>query len=287
MHNRGKSYAILAGAVLAISSPLSAAPLFTANFDSTDPLSIRNYAGGTHEQANVYTTIDGLDVRIPSGFGVDVVSVSDGNNALRLVDNSSSGNQNFYARYQVPDAADAISTTGTGNNIITGSFEYTRLTLPSGTAGSFRFFINQAEDVQNVQTAYLRINGGQIQYANGTGGTSTVPAPDDGGVTIDYDITYKIHITVDLSSDSQDVWKFSVADTEDSVLWASDWMNTRSANILPSAFVFNGGVNGTPTSASPYAQIDNIQFSVVPEPAGALVAGLGLMGLVARRRRTM
>ncbi len=46
------------------------------------------------------------------------------------------------------------------------------------------------------------------------------------------------------------------------------------------------GVTSVTVSGSDDPGLDNVSVTAVPEPSSAIIAGLGLLGLAARRRRT-
>ncbi|HSI07254.1 MAG: hypothetical protein ACAH89_15420 [Rariglobus sp.] len=212
-----------------------------------------------------------------------VTTVSGANNALTFVDNSSGSVPIAYS------SLSGLSTNGTGNNSLTGSFDF-RIINTGGTVGTLVFAVNSGTNtstsgvVSSVQILFAGLNV-QVQSAAGVSGTLA---------TLSYATDYRLGLVADYSSTTQDSYSFTITDLGTSgIVYSSGVINTRAANAGFGTILFNGAGNAGGGNANPYFQLDNLNFtaqniSAIPEPATAAVfaaaGALLLAGLRVRNR---
>lgn len=224
-----------------------------------------------------------VNYRLGSQQTLSIVDKAGGDYALRLTDNNS-----VVVDSTIAHNFTGVSTTAIGENIITGSFEYTPLVLGSGNRGDFVFGIattGQSSPSGATTAVQMTVNGNLgIVYING--GTAVTAAP-----TLTAGTTYRINVTANFGGATQDTWGFSVvnASTEAS-LFSISGLNTRAANITPGSIFLATGLNPGRISADPHVQLDNINFvasSAIPEPGSlaAMLGGAALLFVGSRRRR--
>jgi len=253
-------------AALAAGSAASADVLVQANFDG---VSTGQYTTGQ--------TVDGLAVTGDStSLLMDVVDLGSGNHAVKFTDNAASG------LLGLTKSITGISTTGTGNNYITGGFDFVVFSGAS-TSSQMNFSIGQSGTTPastSTQQANLRLRAsGQVYYINSAGSQTSL------ATNLTLDRAYHVDITVNLSSDTQDIWSFTITDLTTQTVFASlSDISTRWQNGTPDRIFFDGNYGLSATSANPFIQMDNINFSVIPEPAtmGLLAVG-GVLALLRRR----
>jgi len=262
--------------------------LFSQNFDTLGATSpITNSTGTTSTQiSNVNSTLGSgtglFNYRLGSQQTLSIADKTGGNYALRLTDNNTTANDSTISRNFT-----GVSTTGTGANIISGSFDYTPLTLSTGSRGDLVFSIattGQSTPSGGTSAVQLTFSGGLgIIYNNGSSAITAVP-------TLSIGVTYRINITADFSSDTQDTWGFNIINTSNSTeLLSVIGISTRAANITPGSIFLAAGLNPGRISSDPHVELDNINFvstSAIPEPGTyALILGAGSLMAVALRRR--
>lgn len=253
-------------AALAMGSAASADVLVQANFDG---VSTGQYITGQ--------TVDGLTVSGDStSLFMDVVDLGSGNHAVKFTDNAASG------LLGLTKSLTGISTTGTGNNHISGGFDFVVLS-GAHTSSQMNFSIGQSGSAPastSTQQANLRLRAnGQVYYINSAGSAVSL------STNLTLNRAYHVDVTVELSSDTQDTWSFTITDLTTHTVFASESnINTKWQNGTPDRIFFDGNYGLSATSANPFIQMDNINFSVVPEPAtmGLLAVG-GVLSLLRRR----
>lgn len=274
---------------LGLSSVASAqTTLFSQNFDGLGAQVITNSTGTTSTQvSNVTGTLGSgtaaVSYRLGSQQTFSVVDKGSGNFAARLSDNNSVVNDStLHANFS------GVSTTGTGNNIISGSFDYTALALSSGTRGNFVFGLGTSGSIASSGTTtavQLIFNNGQsVSYVNG-GTTVAVPS-----LTLATGTAYRFAITANFGSDTQDTWALTITNLSTSTEVSSiTGISTRAANITPGAVFFSAATFDSRLSPDPQLELDNINFvstSAIPEPGTyALLFGTASLMAVALRRR--
>lgn len=247
--------------------------------------------GGTAPITGVGANVNGslgtgtgqFNYRVGDQQTLSIADKGSSNYALRLTDNNATAaNDSVISRNFT-----GVSTTGTGANKISGSFDYTPLTLSTGSRGDLVFGIGTTGSTapSGATTAVqLTFSGGlSIIYLNGS--TAVTAAP-----TLSIGTTYRININADFSSDTQDTWGFSITNVSNSTeLFSVSGLSTRAANITPGAIFLAAGLNPTRSASDPHVELDNINFastSAIPEPSTyALLAGAGALLLVGLRRR--
>ncbi len=272
---------LMTSALLAASSAgMASVTLIDADFDAN---TTGLYGTGQANGATIAGTSGTLNVSANGVSKAQIVSTSSGHNVLELVDNDTSVDTSrpvVYATFA------ALSTTSTGNNYVKGCFDFTEL-LPFNTASAglpqLVFQIGTYTTTGSANAAQLTIRGGTVTYYNGT---------DHPNLTLP-DQTHQYHVDVYLDlSGTQDTWGFSITDlTTNTLLYTLSNQLTRGANTSPTMIVFNGGLQQNATTASPFVQLDNIQFTAmnaseaVPEPATAGILASSLLALVLCKRR--
>lgn len=257
----------LAAAAVSLAAPASAVVLVSEDFDdnlATDTFTLTNTAGTA-------TTVIDQD----PGLGFD--------GALEFTDNDA-------ATFAVPRAVATldtaqISTDGTGNNLVTGSFEFLLPQDDNDFTPRLQFLVNTGQDTAGVNNSFIIFEVFDfrmvIRSSNGSGGVTSELFD---GVTA-ADTTYRVDFALDLSSDTQDTFDLSVTDTNtDSVVASVDDALTRVTNGVPDRIVLNAGLSQAGADAEPFLQLDNISAQAVPEPASLAIAVVGLALVTARRR---
>lgn len=254
--------------VLAIFSPHAGA--FTIIDNDFNGLSTGTLANGADTGSDLLVATSGTST-------VSVVDLGSGNKALQMLynDAGTAVNQPGLTKSGIT----GISTGGSGDNQVFGSFTMTRLVAGGDSVGELQLNIGTAFSTGSTTSAAIfRISGtGSVRYWSGTTGYI------DTGYVLAQDTPYLVSIAVDLSSDVQDTWAFTVATAASPgtpVVSISD-IDTRAANIAPTVIAFNR--SGGSVSASPYMQLDNVYFeaSAIPELSStSALAGLVSLFLV-------
>lgn len=204
------------------------------------------------------TSTSQLTVAQTSPQGVSVVGTTGTNLVLEFIDNSM-GTASCYVKRTFT----ALSTTGTGNNAITGSFSVTPLGGTTGSNPTCELLINAGTDGPGASVTAVQIDirgNGSFSYKTASG---TVTGP-----TLTVGTKYTVSFLLDLSSTSQDTWNLAVTNAGTGVIvYTVTNLTTRAANVAPDRIVFNGGVNTTDANASAFIQIDDLDFSSAPAPA--------------------
>jgi hypothetical protein len=267
---------------LGLSSHASAqTTLFNQNFDglgATSPIT----ASGSNVNGSLGSGTGQFNYRVGDQQTLSIADKGSSNYALRLTDNNTTANDSTISRNFT-----GVSTTGTGANIITGSFDYTPLTLGSGTRGDLVFSIATTGSTTpsgGTSAVQLTFSGGTgITYLNGTNAVIAVP-------TLTVGTAYRININADFGSDTQDTWGFSITNLSNSTeLLSLTGLLTRAANITPGAIFLAAGLNPGRISPDAHVELDNINFvstSAIPEPGTyGLLLGTGALLMVGMRRR--
>lgn len=257
--------------------------IFSQNFDTlgaTAPIT----ASGSNVNGTLGSGTGQFNYRVGDQQTLSIADKGSGNYALRLTDNNAATANDSVIHRNIT----GVSTTGTGENKIIGSFDYTPLALETGTRGDLVFGIataNQSTPSGGTTAVQLNFSGGTgIIYLNGTTAITATP-------TLTVGITYRININADFGSDTQDTWGFSIINTSNSTeLLSVTGISTRAANITPGSIFLAAGLNPGRSSADPHVEIDNIHFvstSAIPEPGtyALLVGAASLMAVTLRRRR--
>lgn len=261
--------------------------IFSQDFSSLGATApIINSTGTTSTQvSNVNGTLGSgtgeFNYRLGSQQTLSVVEKTTGDYALRLTDNNTISNDSLIARNFT-----GVSTTGSGANIISGSFEYTPLALSTGTRGDLVFAIATTGQTGTSGTntaVQLIFSGGLILHYVDTNNTLV----NLGAANLAVGTTYRINVTADFSNNTQDTWGFSVVNTgNETELFSISGLTTRADNITPGAIFMAGAGNGGRISSDPHIQLDNINFSAIPEPGTyALWFGAGTLLIAGLRRR--
>ena len=227
---------------------------------------------------------DGMFSLADSTRSLAIADTGGGNNVLQLIDNDAvvaSSRPTAYKQF----------TGGAGSNLITGSY-HLRI-LNTGQPFLLYTFINASGAVQsgtNTAVSFnIRTSTGVLQYYYNNTDSFTVPDTTFKAVI---NTDYLFSVSLDYSNAIQDKWRLQVATVAAPgvILYDTNTdfptgVDTRAANVTPGALAWYGGANGAAISASPFAQIDNLNFdmSLVPEPSTAAFLGLGLLGIVIRR----
>jgi hypothetical protein len=255
--------------------------IFSQNFDTlggTSPIT----ASGSNVNGSLGSGTGQFNYRVGDQQTLSIADKGSSNYALRLTDNNTTANDSTISRNFT-----GVSTTGTGANIITGSFDYTPLSLGSGTRGDLVFSI--------ATTGSTTPSGGtsavQLTFSGGTGiiymnGTTAVTATQ----TLTVGTAYRININADFGSDTQDTWGLSITNLSNSTeVLSVTGLLTRAANITPGAIFLAAGLNPGRISPDAHVELDNINFvstSAIPEPGTyALLVGAGALLTVGMRRR--
>lgn len=269
-----KSGLMLAATIVAVAGPVQAAVLINSDFNAAALGTVADGAFGEFTAKSAANT------------AITVVDLGGGDRAVTLTDNSAIATGTGTPPYLLKTVS-GLSTNAIGDNHITGSFEFTRLTRPNGgTEGSFRFLLNRAgtnnyNAVAAETLVLLRVVGNQISYGNGTISGTNVPTTGLGSISLALDTTYIFELDVDLSSISQDTWLFRVKNSAGTVLYTSPTLNTSAVNATPGHFLFTGGITAAAASPDPFVRLDDISFSAVPipEPASMALLGLGVLAM--------
>jgi hypothetical protein len=265
-----------------MSSVVLAAFVACANSSHAMVLVDASFDGETARSVVTDEAVDGFTANVVANTSLDVVDLGDGDSVVRFTDNFV-GSSTPYASPYLRKSFNGVSTDGTGDNHVVGSFSLTRLSLTTGTEGSFRFLINKAGSlVANTSSTLvlLRVNGSQILYSDGSSLQTSLPTST---FQLAQDTEYTFTIDIDLSSDTQDTWSFAVADGT-GVLYSSPTFSTAAPNLIPGELLFTGGLAGANASAEPFVQLDDISFSAVPEPTSMVLLGLAGLVMTVRRR---
>lgn len=263
------SLALMAFASFSLLERAEAATILSTNFDST-PV-------GNITTSGAITNSDGMTATVAADRFLTVVD-SAGDHSLQFVDNGTTTGAPIASKIFA-----GASTDGTGSNLINGTFNLTVFNIAS--ANDIRIMINSGSNLNGSSTTSLvsmLINrSGDFSYLNG--GTNTNPA-----FNLTPSTEYVFSINLDASSTVQDLWRLRIATAAAPAtnLFDTGWINTRAANVLPNVLVWNGGANTTTFSASPFAQVDDLNFELVPEPSTAalFVAGFVIMGMARKNR---
>lgn len=261
--------------VLTAACSVSAVTVFDSNFDSLS-------TGALADNASIGTN---LTARIGTNVAINAVDQGSGNMALELTDNSTTAVGSNYPL--IKGSITGVSTSGTGNNLLAGSFDLTLLQ----TGIPFQFFIQSLNQEglsgANAQSQIRVSTTGLVSYSNGITFFNT-------SLTLTSGTVYKFSYNIDLSSATQDTWSFTVVATSapGTTLAGASGLNTGIANGTPGVAIFNFGSNAASSSSSAAYRIDNITLdatSAIPEPStyaafGGLTALAGAMMLRRRRR---
>jgi hypothetical protein len=267
----GLSVALL----LALYRPAQAVVVFATDFNLVPTGSA--YADNTVLSTDAVATTDDVKLRTSTAnSNFSVVDLGSGNHALQLLDNDAASNTFPKAN---SNTFTPLSTTGTGNNWLTGSFSYTRLLSQTSSTTSPSFTFTASGNAGGFVLQLSVENNGHLFYYNGTTNT-------DSGFTLTTGTEYTFQIDADLSNSTQDTWSLKLipVGTQTPAVTLSN-LKTQVANGAIFQFSFWGGLNGPAVNSSYFGQVDNISFSAVPEPAAAGLIFAATGGLLARRKR--
>ena len=270
----------------AVCRPAQAVVLWSQNFDQIATGS--TYADSTTLSSAAGTTDDvTLRTSGTANSNFTLVDRGSGNHALQFTDNDST--QSTFPKANSANFSGTMSTTGTGNNSLSGSFSYTRLLsqTSSSTSPSFAFTATAPGSASGFDLEVTVENDGHLHYFTGNGAGGTVNT--DSGVVLQTGTEYTFQFGADLSSSSQDKWSLyvaTVASPQTALLNVSN-LNTMEANFAIVQFSFWGGLNQAGLNSAAFAQVDNISFSAnpVPEPASVGLVFVAGGGLLLRRKR--
>lgn len=143
--------------------------------------------------------------------------------------------------------------------------------------GAYDGYGSFLRDASGSANAARRESGAAISSANAplVAGTNFGSSTNNVNLADDGSVTYNVSFTVTRSGAAQIDTLLDISEGELSVLSVA---GTQSSGILDT---FNGAFIRTSGGTSTF---DNIEASVIPEPSSALLAGLGLLGLMLRRR---
>lgn len=261
----------------------SGAVIFATDFNSTSVAS--NLTNGTILNSGGVTT-DDVTVATGVNSAVAIVDRGGGNLAMQFTDNSNAADTTVPRAYSATFGP--LSTNGTGNNRLFGSFTYTRLVSTNLPAFVFAASANGQQLISTTDNAirFSVESDGNVYYVHG--GAS--PASVNSGYTLVTGREYRFNVDSDFSSTgtgAQDTWRLTVTDLNSSTqVVDSGWIATRAANVQVNIISMLGGANQGAMNASPFAQIDNISFSATPVPEPTSMAFLlGATGLILRRMR--
>ena len=225
--------------------------LLSTNLNSA---SLGFYGSG---QANGVTINVGADpveqmtVAADATNSVEVITSGGTGRAVCFKDNSSTNTTNGI----VSKTVSGLSTSGTGNNYLQATYEFTPL-LPSGTLASNQptlfFLINSSGTGPGGTVTAVQIQMRGLSFSAITGGTN--PA----AVALTQNHRYQVDAYLDLGSGTQDVWGYTLTDiTTSTLLDARSGLLTRAPNIIPTKIVFNGNGNTSGLNNLPFIAIDN------------------------------
>lgn len=249
-----------------------AATLWQTNFDAE---SVNTYTAN----ATIGTGDSSAELRPSAASPIGVVDLGSGNHAMQFTDNSTDTGIPHARKFY-----NGVSTTDSGDNFITGSFTYKRLlnVTSSSTSPTFVFHIGSAvTGGSSVTAVHIEVaSDGTVMFRNGTSAESS-------GFALTTGQEYRFDLSVDLSSNTQDKWWFTVTDLSDNLVkYTSAVLNTRAPNIIPTWASLLAAVNGTAQNASPFAQVDNISLVSQPVPEPAAIGGFLTAALVWSTRRS-
>ena len=251
--------------------------LFSQNFDTLGATSlITNSTGALGSGTGQF------NYNLGSQQTLSIADKGSGNYAVRLSDNNTAASNSI-----IQTNFTGVSTTGTGNNILSGSFDFTPLALSNGSRGNLVFGIATANTTSTGPSNAVQFFINADLTVNYTNGVTTVTVPS---LTLVAGTSYRIGINANFGSDTQDTWGFSITNTSTSTELSSlSGLSTRGANITPGSLYFSAGTFDARISSDPHVELDNINFvatSAIPEPGTyALLVGAGALMMVSLRRR--
>lgn len=281
-----------------IASPLFALALVTATLghaqvtlvsQNFDAVATQTLSGGS--SATVGTGTSSLQLTTATSTSLSIADIGSGNNVLQYTDNQNGG----AAPNVVSPSFTGVSTNGTGNNYIVGSFDFKALQMTSGSAPGFIFMINASSQVNTGSHSSVIISFGN------SGGAATSISYNNGGTnvsnvfTLTANINYRLSLVADYSNTgvaNRDSFSFTVTNLDSpGIVYTSPVIETRAlADLTPNRMAFYGGAGNTVFNADPFFQIDNINFSAtdtapIPEPSSsAALTGLFIIGCCMMRR---
>jgi hypothetical protein len=205
---------------------------------------------------------------------------------------SGDGTPVFTGAAAVGSTGDVWNTTDPESNILA---DLASIADSSGTVSTVS--VVWSDELQSS------INSGAIDFStSGPGGTNLDPLMEDYGFTapgntatvtisgLALNSSYTIYLFGHPDGFSQDV-TFAVTDAAESAQTLAASKNDNNGFVAGTDFaIFTGNTGGTgtvvytQTSFTGFSGSAGFQLDVVPEPSVALLGGLGLLGLLRRRR---
>jgi hypothetical protein len=224
-----------------------------------------------------------------SGAGlVDVDPTAGVEQELQFTDNSTTGSE--------PRAVDTfgtanISTTASGNNLLTGSFDFVLPQTTDTYTPAIDIYLNAGQDSLGANNSLfvIRLRDGQVQLRDDTSSNSYSAinaANTTTALALVGGTSYTIDFSADLSS-TRDTYSLSVSNTLTNGVLASETNRlTLADDITPDRLVLNGGILANAVDADPFVRIDNVQLEAnpVPEPGSLVLLGVGTLLITSRRR---
>lgn len=293
--------ALLLALITACTAPAATVTLIDANFDGLSTVADTSSVG-TNLKARFTSA---------SNTSISVVDKGSGNKALQLTDNAGTGvganypalfsstTQSLSAFGATQQPGFSLSTTSTGFNQLSGSFDITMLL--ASNASNPRFLFNIQSPLQENSSGgnsliFIQILGtGALSFNNGISSGAPNLVTNAALTTLAQNTTYRFSYTLDLSSATQDTWSLTVSSVSGSTvtpIFTQSNLNTTLANGTPTVAGYRGGLGTTQLNASPAWELDNISLVAsdgiaIPEPASfATLGGLAAFGctLMLRRR---
>lgn len=260
---------------LGLVSTSVATTLISNNFDSA---ATGVYGPGTTNGTSIpgVTNLTAFSADNNTVFS-SVADSGGGDNVLQFTDNN--GAAAPFAG--ISQTFSPLSTGASGENQMSASFTFERLAV-SNTSGTSLFSFGTSTSSVSATTSAIQFQmnnqNGVFAYFDGTSFTNS-------GFTLSTGTEYRFEIFGDFSSDTQDTWSVQIFDGA-SLEFDSMTLDTRAANLAVDSFVVSIGANSNNNSPEPFAQIDDLVATAIPEPTSTALfgaAGFGLMWL--RRRR--
>ncbi|MEM6822575.1 MAG: PEP-CTERM sorting domain-containing protein [Verrucomicrobiota bacterium] len=267
---------ILTAALMVFAATQSwAATLISTDFNSA---TVATYTDGQVINSGGATTDD---ISVFSNNALNFVSVAGGaDRSLTITDNNASA-----ATSGINAGFSAISTGASGENLMTSSFDFTR--LGGGGTAIFHYSTggNTPSGANTAIQFQVNANSGVLGLFNGTSFQS-------GLFTLTTGTEYTFEINGDFSSTTQDSWSLNIYTgglggtvVYDSTSDFASGINTRAADIAVSNFAISTGATPANNNASPYGELDNLSIVSVPEPSTYVLLAAGFLALYFLRSR--